>query len=495
MKFKNAQIGIFIILAIIIVIGMISMIFFSFEFKEDIIEENIQDTKDDNLQNKLAILKNTFISCLEINLKKALLLSAYKGGFIYTNNDYESSYLNEVSSKYTDDDFKKINLLDRKTLVHNFFCSPKLDSSCKIKLLGKETIIYNKSIGDEIKKYIELNFLSCIDFEEFEKRNKLKVDFTDNFGSLETLPEKKGSIWVAKAKNFEVKNNHRVILNTDENEIGIVTIGNNGEKFLKFKKKPNFPIEKKPEEIGVINLNLSFNLDLDFQENAVLLKVNNPITLRQIEDNSKVASFEEISTKINLPYKSFLKIAEKIKAKKYITKQDLISNLSILNEIIKSEKIKVLNDIKLIRTNIKTDEEHKIYIYSIYSDEIRLSSLPFYFNFAYENKAPFIIQIIGNFEETEISQENKSLFIKIKKSVQYEDAKFIGEDKDIYDSYFLGNFLYEIEPLNSLVGTFVMDEKGLINYLKANKKGIYTYYLYILDGETKRRYYLKIEVI
>ncbi len=501
---KRSQISIFIIFAIIILLGFITSTYLSLNSQKEDIKDTLDEITDQNIQKELSMLKNLFQSCLDMTLKKAILISAYKGGFIYddtnTNSD-ATKFVNTFASFYSPSELSKIDAYEPKTLIPNFFCSPQTNNICEKNFTSQNEIIlfYNKSIEDDIKKYINYHFMSCIENENFKNQTILDITYTDTYGKLISGPKKPYSdrdIWVVQATKIDTIKEDKVVLSTNQNIIGTVSNINKGIISITFNQEPIIPTNVLIENVGVIKINNQLNSSIIFEENSVHLKLKNPLIIKKKNSSDNSLFFETLDSKIDIPYKNFLKISQKLKEKKYINKANinLALNGDILKNIINKEDIITFDELKLINTKIIDDESHKLYVYSIYSPNIKLFNMIFYFNFGYENIAPKIIDISPRFNNLNINNQTNTISFEIEKGIEYQNVRFIYEDSDNFDQYFNSNF-FQLETITPFDGNFIIDNSGKITQIMGRKKGDYSYNLIITDNEVKNQYQLLIKVI
>ena len=203
---KKSQIAIFLIFALIFVVAFFYFTFSETKAKEESIKFDLKKIKDDNIVKKTKEYKSYFQICLDSVSQKAVAISGLQGGFIYFDDigGYHKIFGGSINpdphiTNFTLYRNSLISQEDLKVLVNSFYTVevPKWNrnlthTNYSDSLSSTNLLFYNKSVSDDIKRFIEENYVSCIeDISELKNIDYLnystnisgddiEVDFSDN---------------------------------------------------------------------------------------------------------------------------------------------------------------------------------------------------------------------------------------------------------------------------------------------------------------------------
>jgi len=246
---KKSQITIFLVFALILVIGTVYIISTGSESK--ITEELKSESESEQIA---LIVKGTIESCLSRTFKTAILKSGYLGAFIYNDSKDKAIYINTFSDYTSEEDRKKINLNENRTLIHAqeiVYTPLKNKRHIVRKVTGEEVIVYNRSISDDIERYVSENLFNCINQTKFEIEKKIKIEFLNQSNDI-------------------------------------------------------------VEDLKDVNPSSK----VYFRDDSTLIEIKLPVNIKYVNSTKSIAYFDSLSSNINLPYDDYLEISRKLLNKK-----------------------------------------------------------------------------------------------------------------------------------------------------------------------------------
>ena len=203
--FKKSQIAIFLIFALIFVVAFFYFTFSETKAKEESIKFDLKKIKDDNIVKKTKEYKSYFQICLDSVSQKAVAISGLQGGFIYFDDigGYHKIFGGSINTEEIEDfEIYRNSLIEpgqEKVLVNSFYeiDVPKEKGNLthvnhSAQPDSPKILFYNKSISDDIKRFVVKNYADCIenisqlkniDYLNYStniSKENIKVDFSDN---------------------------------------------------------------------------------------------------------------------------------------------------------------------------------------------------------------------------------------------------------------------------------------------------------------------------
>jgi len=447
LKLKKSQISIFIIIALMIIF-LISFLIVS---NNDSKKQNIQDSNiDNNLNNNPSLLplKDTIDNCLKLELKKATIISGYRGGFIYdtSNSNNHEYYISGINlPRNLDYNFNLLqnfdlnkNYLSKNVLVYSqkSLYVPRLDSDYIINRgQVNQNIIYSKSIKDDYKNFIFFNILKCLNFDNYKNKG-VNINYDNFIGKINTI-------------NF---NSNYILVNNLDGDIGDIVKVNLGDKIyygtissvknINNLTKITFP-QNTLNDISsnndfykqyAINTKTKSKINITFEDEKIVAKLYFPINVKN-KNSNKLEKYSSSSVSIDIRFKELLLLSNILLNKKNENRSTDLSKINTINRIITNNS--ALNkfnfsSLKFIKTPINNSAEHKVFVYSIIDDKSKILGNPFIFNFGYENHAPRInLTNLGS----NILEENSILIFVSKNQQANIDLKPLTSDKETFDNW------------------------------------------------------------
>ena len=202
---KKSQIAIFLIFALIFVVAFFYFTFSETKAKEESIKFDLKKIKGDNIVKKTKEYKSYFQICLDSVSQKAVAISGLQGGFIYFDDigGYHMTYKGSIvgiDSYISNFTLYRTSLIDGtpEILVNSFYLAevPKEKGNLTHINYSDSTdsklLFYNKSISDDIGRFVVENYADCIeniselksinytDYSTDINKNNIKVDFSEN---------------------------------------------------------------------------------------------------------------------------------------------------------------------------------------------------------------------------------------------------------------------------------------------------------------------------
>lgn len=447
--------------------------------KQDTIEiSKTQITSENN--DKLITLKGKIDYCLDKQLKRAVIIAGLKGGFIYDKGEYYfpgTIPTNTYSKKFISNLDLNWNNLQSQTLVH---------SQAQVYTPGIETTtsLYEHSIKEDIEKFISIEFLKCLEFENIN--DIYIINQSDYLGVLNPSIDYTNNL--VKITDIDSKKNEQIeIVGVNQILIGIVQNTNKKEATVKF---DNLQIlstlsADQIQNLSAINLNQSLNINVEINQEDVTAEINFPV---KIDNKEFQTLFEKSKVQVKVRLKSLIDISKILLNYKYFTEKsiDYMNETSLSKVINQSTYFKTTSykDIELRKTIIMDQDEHKKYIYSIIDKDSRILGNPYVFNFGYENIAPIVHfdSINPNFDID--TQNNIINFVTSKNYLIKYSLRDFTDEAQFWDHH---TFKFREESYNGFDAKFSLDQYGNFSFIPYKEK-LYSYDIYVTDEETTRKH-------
>ena len=472
---KKSQLSIFIVFAVIFMAGS----FFVYQLKEENRAKSPSLDSSDFNQRYNIVLKR-FESCLEKHTINSLVSLGYGGGFIYntTNDNNLEKYLVTKQNPQLYD-FKRLEQINDLILIPRFLVHiqrdlffPKIDSSLIFNYDNENTTIYNKSIKDEIKRYLNLNYLNCISSKELEKDLFYTLKIDSNILEILDFKRDENFYYVQTEK---IQNIESLVLNLNSPISPVNKTEELDNFFLVFNREEvdKFLLEDQSLlESYIVDESKKIDFEVDFSNNLVLVSTKSNFEITDEITGSK-KEINKISFKINLPILEYVNIIQKFLKIRMVDKSSSLEDETILRSILKNYENK--DDIELLKSIVKTDNNSSIYkIYSLKDNRHKLLDSSYIFNGIYFNSAPFIVGVIN------ADFSNNFIYVDLKsnaKTIRLQVADF----QDIDATNFIQVQIPE--------ACSMMIENRINNDLIIrNISSITSCYFYLTDGEMSNRY-------
>ncbi len=482
MKVKKAQITIFLIIVLIIVVLFISLASYKKQTDEDRIDIPIKN--EDNKNDELINIKTKIDHCLSRNLKNALIIAGLRGGYIYRRDEY---YIQGIIPKNTYNEKLISNLglnwnfLSDKAMAYSYIY-PQYPQLEKNTLTLQGETVFSHTIKEDIEDYVRANFLNCLDFSNFQG---YETNFNQYLGQLKHIDYSKKEIVI---NNIDADINDTIMMLTNNQKFTgkIIKKDETNAIFTAHISEINNLENREISDFNnfaVVNINKSPILNISINEESV--SINSLFTINVYDKNSKhTITYQSSSIKNNIRLKTLLDFAKILINEKYYKNKmiDYLDSSSFINTMSKSEYFKrtMLKDISLNVKIIKNDNEHKKFMYSLIDRSSIIDGNPYVLNFGYENMAPKI-----NFSELDVIENDDEITFVCAKNyfVSYNLTNYT-KDIQFYDNHL---FYFIEDSYDSTDGQFSITKDGIMSF-KAFREKIYTFIIQVTDGETKRDY-------
>lgn len=488
-KIKITQISIFILIAIMIIFLIVFLINTDVNTKKEVIEKN-KDTLNSNSDSNIINLKDNIDSCMEKELKKALIIAGAKGGFIYENNEYSFPGvlpINVYPNTFLANLGLTSNYLSKNTLVYTseLLSIPKLEDKSFSK--------FNDTIKQEMEKFILNEFMMCIDIEGMKDRGYTVI--YDEFSGKVIRYDLSENIYV---DGIIGKVNDSVKLDVfDKSYYGNIVDVDTTLKRTKVKFNSSLSeISVAYESLNVVNINSTTKLEVIFQDETVILKLNFPITISKGNFSS---SYKNSEVSVNVRFKKLLELSENIISYKYYKNHSLnITNPTTLNQFINGEigegipyfKNTENKNIQIIKTIHSNSDEYKAEVYTIIDFDSKILGEPYIFNFGYENRAPVMSLSNLNGINSNVDNNNILLIVSKNKQVSY-NLRDITKDPQVFDNNYNGGidnvYYFKEQHYSSSDAKFDLYKNGTLYFIGFAEKS-FTYNIVVTDNEAKSEY-------
>lgn len=487
-NFKKGQIGVFIVIGAILLILLIFMITSSNDQK--LTDMKNADGGLGSNPGDIFPLKETIDSCLESNLKKAIVISGLRGGFIYNGGE---QYISSNGVKKYDNRFLLNQNLDitylSNTLLHSRYdiFMPKFNDSLKIIFGTKVETIYTHSVEDDFKRFILTELGPCLDFEKIVgENNNLTAD--NFFGEILGYDSDRRFL---KTTKFDAKLNDIITFEVDGTAYygRVQTISE--DSMISIISSNDFVSLTSQSQIQnkvVINLNSSVELDINFEDKSVSAILIYPMVLTR---GDKKTYFKETEVFAHIRYKKMFELGKYLLSQKQF---DRTLNYGIAEDLKRALENNVYyrsidqSEIGFYLTTIMDDEAYKLKSLSIIDKGSKISSNPFVFNIGYENSAPKLNINTGS-SSIDIDDFNIEYLLGVGDVIDLPLKTYIS-DRQVFDNIY-GYFIPVDERDNQAI--FEVDMDGNLHF-EGLEKGINRYEVEVTDGETTNRYFFKFTV-
>jgi hypothetical protein len=465
---RSAQISIFLIIGIIIIILLV-FVFTGVNSQKRI---DIEDSKVSSLEfnKKIDTLKREIDYCLERELNRALLVSGLKGGYIY---DIEGEYyFSSVipDGTYSNDFLSNLNFNRNSLLSSLLVHSEYIVKSPRSNL--EKSKFSDKSIEEDFELFIISEFSDCLNIEDFKSLGYEL--FYDDFEGL--YLSSIGNRF--RVSDMNAKLDDIVMLNLLSKRYYGRVIDNSSDLIVEFENLDSSKIFIPFDELNFINLNSSALIDVNFEEEEISVFFSYPITIRSGELESKYSQ-----TVVSIPsrFKKILELSRDFLDNKYNFKRNEDDfSLDRFNQVANSNTYFRENGdfIDIYRFDLNNSAVEKKYIYSIVDNEFRIYGMPYVFNFAYENKAPVI-----DIEDSPFNFAGRDVLLVSAKNIEFTfDLKTITSDRqfiDNYNSYFIEDSYFGSDA------SFTVSNDGLIKFT-GFVESRFNFPISVTDNETVR---------
>jgi hypothetical protein len=388
---------------------------------------------------------------------------------IFSSSDFEKKETEKIINEL------QVKNKNQKTLKVKSYFQTCLDDVSKkgVYLLGLQGgYIY----FDDISKYTRTNTIST-DLSELGIEDKFltEINFSkkvlyNSFYIWDTIPIK----GVSTLPNLSDPTKNYIFYNKSSTDDLTRYIVKNFDICLKNKNK-NFNTSEN------YNQNLTNeSIKIDFTDNEVNVEVKFSLLISN-ENSKENIFFEVLKSQVSVPYKSFRNLIHK--SLKIIGKNRSKTFKESFNEVLSTSNINSFFNLSIKTAKFLDTPEKKIFIYAIYSKNIKLFGRPFIYQFLYLNQAPTIKSITLTRPDS-FDKDTKEIILNVKKNIKKTyTIKLI--DRQIPDNFY-NLKLYKEGSIN--------DVKLINNKLSITmaSKGIENINLVVSDGETKNIYSLEI---
>lgn len=500
MKLSKAQMSIFLLLMVFIIIIFVFLLSLTFDEEEKRINQGEEVLTTDS--QVYSTLQEELDFCLLKSLRKATVIGGYLGGYIYADHpdtgDFEFYSPSVYLSEYYDENFLSDLEISQSYLRSNtlyYYTTiphiPLFNSSFEYSLDGEQQIIFSRSIESDFEKYVEDEVQNCLDFEKYELQgfNLSFYDYTGEYVEY-TSPDKAQF----KKMDARVGDNVSMFLGSRTYDGEVIQIE---DDILEVEfDQALFPLSSGVEPSGITNQDLGIFVDVSFFEEEISAEIDFPVTI--LNKNVEQA-FSSISSSATLDNRfSRLKslmdrlIYEKQmnKSLDYFLEEDVASSL---NKNTYFRSLTNPEDITVIKTPIKSENDYKQFVYSIVDSSYKIQGKPFVFNAAYKNDAPYLdlsTPSLGcsNIEESSYdmyTSETDVCYIYV--AEQSEQTYSVDLLAAVVDKQRADNNQIYFEPKSedSASSYFKLDSDGTMEY---RGSGVKTYEVIVGDRETQREY-------
>ena len=245
------------------------------------------------------------------------------------------------------------------------------------------------------------------------------------------------------------------------------------------------------ENVNYSNVVLNESINISFAKNEVIADLEFPLFFISEKENSSIF-FENIISIIEIPYKSFLDLTEKVLTEKSLNRSLNFSDILEL-ESIESSSTNSFQSLDFYEVDVYFEEDMSQKLLAFKNDNLTIFGKPFIYQFGYYNSAPYITSInlssTNSITKPEIQGENIDIFFKEDEEFEY-DIYFY--DKQVADiNYTIGTtqvsqIFIEFNDFNQGDNYIRVSPSGELN-LKLNTE-VFDRELVISDGEAKNTY-------
>ena len=495
----KAQLSIFLIIVVFIISIVVYLLSSSQQIESNSIEtsEELSTTQSQGFEN----LKEEVDFCLEQTLRKALIISGYLGGYIYTNVDDPGKYeqfSNSVAFDYYQNEDR--DLLSQLELNPSYLYSnslfyhttqthlPPFEGDISYVEDGDTIIDYSRGIQEDYERFIKDQISSCLELSKYSEQG-FSISFLDNSGILSTQLD--DSTAIISSMDGEEGDSVTMMIGKIKYPGEVEEVTNAGLK-VSFASTP-FSSSTNPESIT--NDDVGITVGVEFQEEQVSATISFPVVL---QDNQQ-QSISSISSSITLDnrIKTLRSLMGTIISQKEQNKSYDFGNLTLLSNVLNEESTYFRAQdglgMDFTKTILEDENEYKRYIYTLIDNKQKIQGLPFLFNAVYENNAPYIDlshEELGcsNINPTNYGNvfENETRFCNI---LIEEDSRV---DKNLIDAVVdrqirdnRGNIEFKEEEITTSSYYYKLGRDGLMQFRGGSGR---TEEVVVGDGEATREY-------
>lgn len=473
---SKGQISVFIVMSIIILILFIFMIFYSFTKDKEPLN---QDYK--NHEAEIQVIKEKIDFCLQRELRRALIISGVRGGFIYDGGEYYSPSSipsNTYNSEFISNMDLNWNYLQFNTLVHSQsdVFSPLIDSHLSINESGVITEIYSHSIKEDFEKFILDEFIKCDGLKNLEDLGySLSYDVYSNNVEFYN-PSSKTFI----VKNFDAKIGDKVRISTPNlNLEGIVLSNFDDSVVVKGLFTENLNLDYDLSSVWISNENSNISVEVIFEDDKVSANLNFPVVF---SSNENEFLFDNSFVTVPVRFSKLIDLSKHLLRSKYLDKEIDYFNESELKRILQKHtyvKNGGLGNTRFEITVVNETDDYKQYVYSFIDYDNKILGNPYVFSFGYVNKAPEIDP--NRLANLDITEEGV-LFIVSKNQRIELDLKTLTSDEQVIDNDFS---YYLADSYDGFDATYSLTENGLLTFLGKQEKK-FSFDIGVTDREATR---------
>lgn len=477
---KKTQISIYIIIAVIILFLLILLIYFSTEEKITNLDYG-KNKLEQNTEESL-LVKNRIDFCLSNSLKKALIVSGLKGGYIYNRNEYmfggiipQNSYKIQMISNYN----LNWNKLQSETLVYSSQI-PTIPEISENSLILEGKNVFSHTMTQDYQRFINSEFMRCLNFDDLNE--SYEFNYTDYYGKVRAIDYLGNQLFVGE---MDADIGDLILIDIEKRDIigKVESKTTDNQYIVKFNNLYLLQDESITtfEDLNVINLNKSLNLTIKFNYEDVSANLNYPII---IKNGDSLSSFKDTTVVVPVRIRALIEFAKEMINTKYYEEKDIeYSNPQKVYEALnKSEYFKTTpyKNFVINKKIIKNEKEIKQYVYSIVDKNSIINGNPFVLNFGYENIAP-IIEFNSTIPNMKTGNETTVLFTSKDYLTTY-DLREHTKEKQLFDQF---KFYFEEQEYFSTDADFKITKEGIMTFMPKREK-FYTYTIRVTDGETIR---------
>jgi hypothetical protein len=352
---------------------------------------------------------------------------------------------------------------------------PQYDKNLEIKIEGVDKTIYSHSIEEDFKRFILSNLHTCLNFEDLQEEYIITQNIF--FGTLVGFDSTRRLL---ESTPFDAKLGDIISFTIDGKiYFGSVIPRNPGENvFAQLTENP-FTSQTRFEDIIVINLNNSVELDVIFEDDKVSTKLTYPIILEQ---NNKKVYFKDTIINVQNRMKKIMELGNFLMSEKVFDRDlDYESEISLAEVLNFNPFYKDLDSTELdFQISVANDElDFKLKTISIIDNRYKLFSNPYVVNFGYENSAPVLKLELGSYDHLNLINPNSGYFTTVideRSSINLRDFLTDNQLFDNFDSYFVEQLISNNQY------RFDLDRDGLLDF-RAYEEGTYSFEIQVTDGE------------
>lgn len=481
---KTAQITIFMILAVMIILLIVFLISGNNDSKKGEIVKQNEISSTQNQHSTLMPVKDQINYCFKRQIKKALIIAGLKGGLIYDENLYSIQNVATQFHLYNNSLMENLGLINS-----NFFSTiliySQFNNSNYILVLNQSNL--QKRIKKQFENYVFENFLNCFEKEVIEKNN-LKIinnKFSQNVLSSDFVNG--GSYNMIKTNvnmDMALGDNIKLIINSNETFQGNVTLIENNKSTIVFPLNSfyNYITKSSLQNVTIYNLNSTTKVDIDFAGDEVIGNLFFPIIILNKNTNEKIkysstkisidSRFKELST-------SFITNFLNKKASNRSLDMNNLSDLNTMIDFINDKTKTKFTNYSITKKIIDNSFERKLFYYGFVDYDNKIFGKPYIFYFGYENNAPKFNSTI----ESEFGNDKMVKYVSdsVVNKINLRDFMTDYQRYDRYGIFFKG---YEITKLSTIPG-FKLYSNGTVVFDPVGK-GIYSYTITTTDLEASR---------